>query len=209
MTIVIFEKILGIIPRFMVSYNPMQPYGIPKGQTAMSGKSKTNTHEVYIALGSNLGDRLLNLQSAIEQMPPAVRPLECSPVYETPPWGYLDQPNFLNQVVRAVTELSPLDLLAYLKQIEVRLGRKATFRNGPRVIDLDILFFDDLVFETETLTIPHPRMAGRGFVLVPLADLAPRFCHPVSGLTVEEMLSQVEPSDIRKISLNGCRSTDR
>jgi 2-amino-4-hydroxy-6-hydroxymethyldihydropteridine diphosphokinase len=91
-------------------------------------------HTVFIALGSNLGDRLKNLEAAIAAMMPAVHPVTCSSVYETPPWGYLDQPKFLNQVVRAETDLSPEELLDHLKGIEKQLGRVETFRNGPRKV---------------------------------------------------------------------------
>ncbi|HBX71072.1 MAG TPA: 2-amino-4-hydroxy-6-hydroxymethyldihydropteridine diphosphokinase, partial [Chloroflexi bacterium] len=101
---------------------------------------------IYIALGTNLGDRLANLQSAIRQMPPEVTILAQSPIYQTPPWGYADQPDFLNQVVMAETNLPPQALLAYLKTLEIRVGRMPTFRYGPRVVDLDILFYGDLIY---------------------------------------------------------------
>ena len=155
------------------------------------------THTVFIALGSNLGDRLANLQAAIQSLPPAVRPLEQSPVYETAPWGYTDQPDFLNQVVKATTDLSPEQLLTYLKSLEAKLGRSATFRYGPRLIDLDILLYDNLVLETPRLSIPHPRLAERAFVLFPLADLAPDVQHPVTGKTVRQMRDALEAPDIR------------
>lgn len=154
------------------------------------------SHSVYLALGSNLGDRSANLEAALEALPPSVRVLLRSPIYETPPWGHTDQPNFLNQVVLAETELTPQDLLTYLKRLEEQLGRQPSFPNGPRKIDLDILFYDDLVLETPALTIPHPRLAERTFVLTPLADLAPDLIHPVLKLTVSELLSQVDQTEI-------------
>jgi 2-amino-4-hydroxy-6-hydroxymethyldihydropteridine diphosphokinase len=154
------------------------------------------SHRVYLALGTNLGDRLANLQAAQAAMPPAVRVLSASPVYETPPWGIHDQPAFLNQVLLAETELEPAELLAYLKKLEERLGRTPGVRYGPRLIDLDILFYDDLVIDTPGLVIPHPRLVGRAFVLVPLADLAPKLRHPLEGKTVEEMLSATDTSGI-------------
>src|SRR5512143_1333084 len=98
---------------------------------------------VYLALGSNLGDRLANLRAAVDALAPDVRVLAESSVYETPPWGYTDQPSFLNMVIRAQTELEPRPLLRHLKELERRLGRERGFRYGPRVIDLDILFYDD------------------------------------------------------------------
>ena len=161
-------------------------------------------HVTYLGLGSNIGDRLQNLQAAINALEPEVHPVECSPVYETPPWGYLDQPNFLNQVVKAETELSPGELLSYLKEIEKDLGRQDSFLNGQRKIDLDIIFFDDAVIESPPITIPHPRMDDRGFVLLPLADLAPEFKHPVLDLSVQDMLAQVAVGDIEWFSPGGC-----
>ena len=161
-------------------------------------------HVTYLGLGSNIGDRLQNLQAAINALEPDVHPVECSPVYETPPWGFLDQPNFLNQVVKAETELSPGELLRYLKEIEKDLGRQDSFLNGPRKIDLDIIFFDDAVIESPPITIPHPRMDDRGFVLLPLADLAPEFKHPVLDLSVQDMLAQVAVGDIEWFSPGGC-----
>jgi 2-amino-4-hydroxy-6-hydroxymethyldihydropteridine diphosphokinase len=156
-------------------------------------------HHCYIALGSNLGDRLANLEAAINHLPPEAIPINISPVYETPPWGYEAQPSFYNQVIYASTVLSAMDLLAHLKKTEVLVGRQPTFRNGPRVIDLDILLFDDLILNTPVLNIPHPRMSDRAFVLVPLADLDPSLRHPVTGETVTEMLQRVDTRNIKPI----------
>jgi 2-amino-4-hydroxy-6-hydroxymethyldihydropteridine diphosphokinase len=122
-----------------------------------------------------------------------------SSIYETPPWGVLDQPAFLNQVVKGKTYLKPEALLAALKRLEKHMGRQPTVRYGPRLIDLDILFFDDLVLEAPGLTIPHPGLAERAFVLAPLADLAPELIHPVLGKTVRELLEKVNCSDIVKL----------
>ena len=153
-------------------------------------------HTVYLALGTNLGDRLANLKQAARALPPLVRVVVASPVYETPPWGYIEQPAFLNQVIQTETGLDPHALLTYLKQTEIRLGRMTTFRNGPRVIDLDILFYDDAVLNSPELTIPHPSIPERAFVLVPLADLNPGLKHPSLGKTVRQMLENVEAGDI-------------
>ena len=158
------------------------------------------SHTVYIALGTNIGDRAENMQQALKELESIMQVEERSPIYETPPWGLVDQPDFLNQVVRGETELSPVELIKALKEIEAEMGRVPTIRYGPRLIDLDLLFYDDLVFETEKLSIPHPRMRGRAFVLVPLADLAPEIIHPVYGETVIEMLAEVDPAGIHVYS---------
>jgi len=150
------------------------------------------SHVVYIALGTNLGNRLDNLQAALGALPPEVSVLAESHVYETLPWGYEDQPAFLNMVVKAETSLEPGALLKYLKQLEVQLGREGNFRWGPRLIDLDILFYDDLVIDTPPLVIPHPRLHERAFVLVPLVDVAPELIHPVLECSVREILADYD-----------------
>jgi len=160
-------------------------------------------HVSFLALGSNLGDRVANLKSAREALPPLVQILVCSPIYETPPWGYTDQPPFLNQVLKAQTQLSPRKLLSHIKRIEIEMGRKATIRYGPRLIDIDILYYDDLILETRTLTIPHPRMTGRAFVWLPLAVIAPDLRHPVLGRTSQEMLAELDTTGIIKY-VDGC-----
>jgi 2-amino-4-hydroxy-6-hydroxymethyldihydropteridine diphosphokinase len=151
---------------------------------------------VYLALGSNLGNRIENLRAAITKLAPDFKISGSSPVYQTPPWGFDFQPAFLNQVVVGETHLIPVDLLKYLKNIESVLGRRPTFRNGPRTIDLDILFYDELIIDQSDLVIPHPRLHERAFVLVPLADIAPDFHHPVFGLSVKEMLTVVDRTGV-------------
>lgn len=153
-------------------------------------------HIVYLALGSNQGDRLANLAAVLRVLPPIADVTARSPIYETPPWGVLDQPKFLNQVLELDTGLSPRELLDTLKRLERELGRTSGVRYGPRLIDLDILFFDDLVMESDSLVIPHPRLAERAFVLVPLADLAPDLVHPVYGRSVRELLEKVDSDGI-------------
>jgi 2-amino-4-hydroxy-6-hydroxymethyldihydropteridine diphosphokinase len=147
------------------------------------------THIIYLALGSNLGNRLDNLQQAVAGLPPQMDVKAKSHVYETPPWGYEDQPRFYNQVIKADTYLQPEPLLKHLKRVEVALGRQPNFRNGPRLIDIDLLFYDHLVLNTPFLTLPHPRLHERGFVLLPLMDIAPELVHPVLKKSVREMTS--------------------
>ena len=154
------------------------------------------THDIYIALGTNIGDRIENLRAAIRSLPPHFERVRPSRIFETPPWGHADQPAFLNMAVHARTDLSPAESLARLKQVEVELGREQTFRWGPRLIDLDILFYDDLVLDSPPLVIPHPRLHERAFVLVPLADIAPDLVHPVLGKTVRGLLAEVDASEI-------------
>lgn len=158
-------------------------------------------HKIFIALGTNLGDRLANLRTALALLAPALEGVVPSRIYETPPWGYTDQPAFLNMAAQAVTTLGPQELLSTLKQAEARMGREPNFRYGPRLIDLDILFYDDLVLESPPLVIPHPKLHERGFVLVPLMDIAPNFVHPVFKKTIRELLAQVDTTNIKPISI--------
>jgi 2-amino-4-hydroxy-6-hydroxymethyldihydropteridine diphosphokinase len=154
---------------------------------------------VYIALGSNLGDREANLAKAREMLDNDIRVLKCSSIYQTAPWGYSEQEDFYNQVLECETNLRPMSLLKWLKRFEKRMGRKKTFRNGPRVIDLDILFYDNVILETRRLVIPHPGMHERAFVLVPLAELNPGLIHPVLGKTIAELLAMVDQTGVRRI----------
>lgn len=157
------------------------------------------THTIYLALGSNVGDRQENLKEAISQLVPQVSITAESSIYETEPWGYEDQDDFLNMVVQGETELEPLELLAHLKEIEANVGRTKTFRNGPREIDLDILFYDDLIMEDKNLAIPHPRLHERAFVLVPLADIAPDFVHPIWNHRIRDMLGNLPSTNEIKV----------
>jgi 2-amino-4-hydroxy-6-hydroxymethyldihydropteridine diphosphokinase len=155
------------------------------------------SQDVFIGSGSNLGDRLTALTKAAAELSHDVRVLKASKVYETPPWGFELQPAFLNQVLQAETDLEPLDLLNYLKGIEEKMGRKATFRYGPRSIDLDILFYDGLIISSEILQIPHPMIAKRAFVLAPMSEIAPDFIHPVLGKSMYELAKCVDSSGVK------------
>ena len=156
---------------------------------------------VYIALGTNLGNRPANLRSAIDSFSPELRVAQESTIYETPPWGYADQPAFLNMVIKAETELEPYALLSYLKEKEKILGRVKNFRNGPRLIDLDILFYNTLILAEEKLTIPHPRLHERAFVLAPLAEIAAEFKHPLLRKKISVLLQDVNISEITPFSV--------
>ena len=156
-------------------------------------------HIVYLALGSNLGNRAANLKEALASLSPQMDVKARSKVYETPPWGHTEQDKFFNQVVMVKTYLEPEPLLKHLKRLEVALGRKASFQNGPRLIDIDILFYDDLVLESTALVIPHPHVHERGFVLLPLLDIAPELVHPVKQRSVRDMLAGCDLQGIVQI----------
>jgi 2-amino-4-hydroxy-6-hydroxymethyldihydropteridine diphosphokinase len=153
---------------------------------------------VYLALGTNLGDRIANLEEALAALAPSVKVLERSPVYETLPWGVTDQGAFLNMVLRGKTRLAPSALLNYVKNLETQLGRIPSIRYGPRKIDIDLLFYNRILLSTPVLTIPHANLHERAFVLVPLADLAPDLVHPVLGQTIRQLLAEVDTSGVKR-----------
>ncbi|MDX2028255.1 MAG: 2-amino-4-hydroxy-6-hydroxymethyldihydropteridine diphosphokinase [Alphaproteobacteria bacterium] len=147
--------------------------------------------KIALALGSNQGDCLAALRAAVERLAAYMQVTAVSPVYETAAAYIANQPSFLNAALVGETRLAPLALLWNLKKLETELGRLPTFHYGPRLIDIDILFYGDQVVATPELTVPHPRMAEREFVLCPLADIAPDWVHPQTGMTVSEMLERV------------------
>lgn len=159
-------------------------------------------HRIYLSLGSNLGDRLANLHSAIAALPASgINSQRISAIYETEPVDYLDQPWFLNCVVEAETSLEPLPLLGALQAIEKSLGRKKEIPKGPRVIDVDILLYDAETIAGPELQIPHPRMHLRRFVLAPLAALAPNLTHPALYATIAELLDHlIDKSEVRRVA---------
>ena len=149
----------------------------------------------YIGIGSNLGMRKKNCEKAIQLVSREnISVLNRSEMLETEPWGIIDQPRFINMVMEVATDLAPEALLGLLKKIETDLGRTSTVRWGPRVIDLDILFYDDLVMKTAELEIPHPGIAERYFVLKPLSEIALEMVHPVLKKSIKDLLSQYRQS---------------
>jgi 2-amino-4-hydroxy-6-hydroxymethyldihydropteridine diphosphokinase len=146
---------------------------------------------VYLALGTNLGNRAENLRRALADLAPDFKIVRLSSVYETEPAYVADQPRFLNLVCRATTDLPPLAALRRLKTIEAGLGRVPGPRFGPRLIDLDLLLYGGVRLETSELTLPHPRLHERPFVLVPLAEIAPDLVHPELRLTVADLLRRL------------------
>ena len=146
--------------------------------------------KTYLLLGGNLGDRLSYLAQAREGLGKQVGSiLRSSRLYETAAWGNTDQPAFLNQVLEVQTELQPVQLLQKINNLEQELGRVRLEHWGARVIDIDILFYEDMVLQSQRLTIPHPQLHLRRFTLLPLAELAPNLQHPVLGKTVTELLA--------------------
>lgn len=157
---------------------------------------------IYLSLGSNIGDRALNIAHAIEALPPrGIRVVRQSSLYETEPVELRAQEWFLNCVAEVETDLTPQELMEALLEIERSMGRMRLAPKGPRIIDLDILFFGSAIVRETGLEIPHPRMAERRFVLVPLAAIAPNAMHPVREKTIAELLAETpDESEVRLFS---------
>ncbi len=167
---------------------------IPLRFDSVSVKTERGWHRVFIALGSNMGERLKFLERAVADLRADVcfRDIRVSDYIETAPYGGVEQDDFLNGVLEAETLYSPEGLLARLQEEERLAERKREIHWGPRTLDLDILFYDDLVLTKKELSIPHPDMKNRQFVLEPLSELAPFYVHPVYRKTVKEMLEELE-----------------
>ncbi len=166
--------------------------------------------KVYLALGSNLGDREKNLEEARERIAAFVSITRVSSIYETEPVGVKEQPWFLNQVLAGTTILSPIDLLRRVKKIETEMGRTEGIRFGPRPIDIDILFYDRVIELSPILTIPHPRLHERAFVLTPLAEIAPELIHPRLRVPIRTLLDRLEsPEDVKPSKTSSGRRPSR
>lgn len=147
----------------------------------------------YLSIGSNLGDRINYINKAIEKLKQNnIKIIKSSNIIETEPYGYKEQGKFLNMAVEIDSDLNPLELMKLILEIESELGRIRTVRWGPRVIDIDIIFYDSLIINEPDLKIPHPDMQNRLFVLKPLQEIAPDFVHPVLKKTITELLESLK-----------------
>ncbi|HEX5370201.1 MAG TPA: 2-amino-4-hydroxy-6-hydroxymethyldihydropteridine diphosphokinase [Dehalococcoidia bacterium] len=158
---------------------------------------------IYIALGANLGDRRANLAQALRSLPPEASVEAVSALYESTPQPPAPPPDYLNAACRIATQLDPEALLRHVKQIEHDMGRRPGERWAPRLIDLDIVLYDDLILDTATLVIPHSRLAERNFVLQPLLDLDPGLKHPATGQRLDALLKQTGNGGLRRIAEPG------
>lgn len=155
--------------------------------------------KVYFSLGSNVGGRQKYLSDAVDSLKQQISELEVSSFYQTEPWGNKDQPYFLNICVSGNTDLSPGELLEFIKSVESKLGRKHTEKWGPREIDIDILFYGSELIELPDIKIPHEYLAERAFVLIPLAEIAPDIIHPVLKESISDLSKKVDSSGIERL----------
>jgi 2-amino-4-hydroxy-6-hydroxymethyldihydropteridine diphosphokinase len=155
---------------------------------------------IFLGLGSNIGDCAVNLNKAIKLLGLPI--VAKSSLYETEPVDYLNQPWFLNQVLQCETSFHPLKLLAECQKVEKELGRTREISKGPRTIDIDLLFYNDEILKSSELTIPHPAIPQRRFVLIPLAEIAPDFVHPELNLTIRQLLERCpDKSEVKRIAM--------
>lgn len=156
---------------------------------------------VFLSLGSNVGNRAANLASAFQHIQKEIgKVAKKSHLYETEPWGNKDQDAFYNQVIMVNTTLEPRDILAAITKIERAMGRERSEKWGPRIIDIDILFYGKRVIRDKGLEIPHPDLHKRGFILAPLLEIAPDYVHPILSKQIDELYMECEdPSDVIKL----------
>lgn len=184
-----FGAIQGIVLEIR---KPHAPVGLPF--ESVSVRIERSWHQVYLSVGSNLGDREAFIKQGIDRLEEhlLIQVQKVADTVETEGYGFTDQPKFLNTAVKARTLLTPRELLDQLKLIEDSAGRTREVRWGPRTLDLDIVFYDKLIYEDDRLILPHVDMENRYFVLKPLSQLAPNFRHPILGKTVTQMLEALD-----------------
>lgn len=155
--------------------------------------------KIYLSLGTNLGNKKENLTHAVQLLSEKIDILKTSSFYETEPVGYKDQPWFMNIVVEGTTHLSPEDLLVFTQSIEQAMKRVKTIVNGPRIIDVDILLYESVKINTETLIIPHPRMTERAFVMYPLFEISPDLI--IDGKSLKNMMESFKGEEIKRLDI--------
>ncbi len=148
----------------------------------------------YLALGSNLDDPIKYITDAIELLHSMIHNITCAPLYTSKAIGYTNQPDFVNTAIRGSTDLGPIELLEFIKSVEKKIGRIDRFRWGPREIDIDIIFYDNIILRTGTLSIPHSQFSKRDFVLKPLVDISPKIIDPQSKKLLSIMLQELDPN---------------
>ena len=173
---------------------------LPRNEQENGLKSQSPTYKAYIGIGSNLGNRISFMRSAIVGMKHIGKVVSTSSIYETEPFQVNEvQPMYLNMAIELHTSLTPSQLLAELQKIETTNGRHRTRSNEPRTLDLDILMIDQLMIQQQHITVPHPRMHLRAFVLAPLAEIAPTLMHPKLNKTISQLLQHISQDGVAKL----------
>ncbi len=164
-------------------------------------KNQKKGNRVFLGLGSNIGNKRKNLINAIKLIDSHnhIEIKDISKFYLSPPYGFEEQESFINCVIEIATDLTPFDLLKVLKEMEKKLGRKPTFRWGPRIIDIDILFYEDVIINEKELIVPHPDIQNRAFVLVPMVEIDSEFFHPLLKKTVYQLMNELNIRDIMQL----------